>query len=425
MNSQKDSLINFVVNLSILENKDVFDIAIIGGGIIGAATMYKLQKRNKDLKIILIEKEEKLANHQTGHNSGVIHSGLYYTPGSLKAKNCVKGRHELVAFAKEHNVKHDVCGKVVVATKESELPFMDKIFNNGLANNTEGIEKVTPDQIKEIEPHVKSIGGIHVPCTGIIDFVGATNKMAEVAVGMNFNSHVQLGEKVIAINKKKEITEVVTEHKRFLAKKLIFCAGLQADRLARKDGVALKEKVVGFRGDYYELTDQAKHKVKNLIYPVPNPEFPFLGVHFTRMTNGEIECGPNAVFTFKREGYGKTDFSFRDTLDALSYGGTWKLFFGNIRFGIDEYRRAFSKKLFLRTLQTMLPSLTMDDIKPGRAGVRALLLGADGDTRDDFRIEHTDDSIHVLNAPSPAATASLAIGEYIAEMAENKFALKV
>lgn len=407
-----------------MENKNVFDIAIIGGGIVGAATMYKLQKRNKDLKIILIEKEDQLANHQTGHNSGVIHSGLYYTPGSLKAKNCVKGRHELVAFAKEHQVAHDVCGKVVVATKESELPFMDKIFNNGLANNTEGIEKISADKIKEIEPHVKSIGGIYVPCTGIIDFVGATNKMVEVAVGMNENSKVQLGEKVIAINKKKEVTEVVTEHKLFLAKKLIFCAGLQADRMARKDGVALKEKVVGFRGDYYELTEQAKHKVKNLIYPVPNPEFPFLGVHFTRMTNGEIECGPNAVFTFKREGYGKTDFSLRDTIDALSYKGTWKLFFGNMKFGIDEYRRAFSKRLFLKTLQTMVPSLTMDDIKPGRAGVRALLLGADGDTRDDFKIEHTDDSIHVLNAPSPAATASLAIGEYIAEIAEEKFRLK-
>lgn len=424
LTSQKDSLINFVVNLSILENKDVFDIAIIGGGIVGAATMYKLQKRNKDLKILLIEKEDQLASHQTGHNSGVIHSGLYYTPGSLKAKNCVKGRHELVAFAKAHQVAHDVCGKVVVATKESELPFMDKIFNNGLANNTEGIEKISAAQVKEIEPHVKGIGGIYVPCTGIIDFVGATNKMAEVASGMNENSLIQLGEEVIAINKRKAVTEVVTEHKRFLAKKLIFCAGLQADRMARKDGVALKEKVVGFRGDYYELTEQAKHKVKNLIYPVPNPEFPFLGVHFTRMTNGEIECGPNAVFTFKREGYGKTDFSLRDTIDALSYKGTWKLFFGNMKFGIDEYRRAFSKKLFLRTLQTMVPSLTMDDIKPGRAGVRALLLGADGDTKDDFKIEHTDDSIHVLNAPSPAATASLAIGEYIAEIAEDKFRLK-
>lgn len=399
-------------------------MAIIGGGIVGAATLYKLQLRNPNLKIVLIEKEERLANHQTGHNSGVIHSGLYYKPGSLKAKNCVKGRHELVAFSKEYGVDHDVCGKVVVATKESELPFMDKIFENGKANNTEGIEKITGEEIKDHEPYVEGIAGIWVPCTGIIDFVGATNKMAEVALAKQPKSKVILGEKVIALNYQDDYKEVVTEKKVVKAKKMIFCAGLQADRMAKQDNVKLKEKVVGFRGDYYELTDQAKGKVKNLIYPVPNPDFPFLGVHFTRMTNGEIECGPNAVFTFKREGYGKTDFNWKDTIDALTYGGTWKLFFGNMRFGINEYRRAFSKRLFLKTLQTMIPSLTMEDLKPGRSGVRAMLLGTDGDTRDDFRIEHTDDSIHVLNAPSPAATASLAIGEYISEMAEEKFGLK-
>lgn len=407
-----------------LGNREIFDIAIIGGGIVGAATFYKLQIRNPELRIVLIEKEDRLAGHQTGHNSGVIHSGLYYTPGSLKANNCVKGRHELVAFAKEYGVKHEVCGKVVVAKSEDELPFMEKIFNTGLENKIEGIQKITPDEVKEIEPFVESVGGIHVPVTGIIDFVGATNKMAEVALAKQPNSKMLLGEKVIAINNVSEGKEAVTEHKTVKAKKLIFCAGLQADRMARKDNVDLKEKVVGFRGDYYELTEQAKHKVKHLIYPVPNPAFPFLGVHFTRMTNGETECGPNAVFTFRREGYGKTDFSWKDSVDALTYGGTWKLFFGNMKFGINEYRRAFSKRLFLKTLQTMIPSLTMDDIKPGRSGVRALLLGTDGDTRDDFRIEHTDDSIHVLNAPSPAATASLAIGEYVAEMAEKQFNLK-
>ncbi len=407
-----------------MENSKTFDVAIIGGGIVGAATLYKLQLRNPDLKIVLIEKEKELAAHQTGHNSGVIHSGLYYKPGSLKAKNCVKGRHELVAFSKEYGVDHDVCGKVVVATKESELPFMDKIFENGLANNTEGIEKVDANRIKEIEPHVESIGGIWVPCTGIIDFVGATKKMAEVAIGKQPASKVITGEAVIAIEDVDGGHHVVTEKQVIKVKKMIFCAGLQADRMAKKDGIKMKEKVVGFRGDYYELTEQAKHKVKNLIYPVPNPDFPFLGVHFTRMTNGETECGPNAVFTFKREGYGKTDFSLKDTANALSYGGTWRLFFGNMKFGINEYRRAFSKKLFLKTLQTMIPSLTMDDIKPGRSGVRALLLGADGDTRDDFRIVSTEDSIHVLNAPSPAATASLAIGEHVAIMAEEKFNLK-
>jgi (S)-2-hydroxyglutarate dehydrogenase len=225
------------------------------------------------------------------------------------------------------------------------------------------------------------------------------------------------------VEKKEGFSIITTNKNKVEAKYLVFCAGLQADRLAKKDGVNLKEKVVGFRGDYYELTDQAKHKVKNLIYPVPNPEFPFLGVHFTRMTNGDTECGPNAVFTFKREGYGKTDFSFRDTWDALTYKGTWKLFFKNMKYGIDEYRRAFSKKLFLKTLQTLIPDLTMDDIKPGRAGVRALLLREDGDTRDDFRIEYHGNSIHVLNAPSPAATASLAIGGYICEEATKHFQL--
>jgi L-2-hydroxyglutarate oxidase len=402
----------------------VYDVAVIGGGIVGAATFYKLQKRNPNLTIILIEKEKKFADHQTGNNSGVIHSGLYYQPGSLKAENCVKGRHELVQFAKDNNVPHDVCGKVVVATKKSELPFMDKIFDNGIANNTEGIEKITGAQIKEHEPHVEGIAGIWVPCTGIIDYRDATEKMIANALGLNQNSKTVLGEEVIAIEKEADKSTVICSTQKFEAKNLIFCAGLQADRLARKDGVDLKEQVVGFRGDYYELTDQAKYKVKNLIYPVPNPDFPFLGVHFTRMTDGEIECGPNAVFTFKREGYGKTDFSFKDTFDALTYKGTWKLFFSNAKFGINEYRRAFSKRLFLKTLQEMVPSLTMDDLRPGRSGVRALLLGLDGDTRDDFRIEYKGNSIHVLNAPSPAATASLAIGGQIAEKAEEHFGLK-
>jgi L-2-hydroxyglutarate oxidase len=348
---------------------------------------------------------------------------LYYKPGSLKAKNCIQGRKELVAFAKEHGIKHDVCGKVVVATDPAELPFMEKIFKTGQENGIEGIKMLTAEEVKEKEPFVESIGGIWVPVTGIIDFRGATDKMVELALQINANSKLFLNHEVLEIEKHEGHSIIKTNKADFKAKYLVFCAGLQADRLAKKDGVKLKEKVVGFRGDYYELTDQAKHKVKNLIYPVPNPDFPFLGVHFTRMTDGEIECGPNAVFTFKREGYGKTDFSWRDTWDALTYGGTWKLFFKNMRFGINEYRRAFSKKLFLKTLQRMIPSLTMEDIKPGRAGVRALLLAQDGDTKDDFRIEYHGNSIHVLNAPSPAATASLAIGGYIAEEAEKHFNL--
>lgn len=389
----------------------------------GAATFYKMQKRFPSLSMVLIEKEDLLADHQTGHNSGVIHSGLYYKPGSLKAKNCVEGRRELVEFCKTYEIPHDVCGKVVVATDKEELPYLDKIFETGLKNEIEGIRKITGEEIKEYEPFVEGIAGIHVPCTGIVDFRAATAKMVELALELNPESELRLGHEVFDVRKKDGYSEVLTDKKVFEANHLVFCAGLQADRLARKDGVQLKEKVVGFRGDYYELTEEAKHKVKNLIYPVPNPAFPFLGVHFTRMTNGETECGPNAVFTFKREGYGKTDFSFKDTWDALTYKGTWKLFFSNISFGINEYRRAFSKKLFLKTLQRMVPSLTMDDLKPGRSGVRALLLREDGDTRDDFRIEYHGNSIHVLNAPSPAATASLAIGSYVTEKAVEHFGL--
>ena len=401
-----------------------FDIAIIGGGIVGAATFYKVQKQNPTLLIALFEKEEILADHQTGHNSGVLHSGLYYKPGSLKAKNCIEGRKELVEFAKEHGIAHDVCGKVVVATHESELANMERVYQTGLENKIEGLKKISAAEVKEIEPFVESIGGLWVPCTGIIDFRAATQKMVELALAINPLSAVFLGHEVQSITKNEKVSTLQTNKGEFEAVYLVFCAGLQADRLARKDGVQLKEQVVGFRGDYYELTHEASHKVKNLIYPVPNPDFPFLGVHFTRMTNGDIECGPNAVFTFKREGYGKTDFSFRDTWDALTYKGTWKLFFNNMAFGINEYRRAFSKKLFLKTLQRMIPSLTMEDLKPGRAGVRALLLAQDGDTRDDFRIEYHGKSIHVLNAPPPAATASLAIGNYIALEAEKQFGLK-
>lgn len=400
-----------------------FDIAIIGGGIVGAATFYKLQKRNPHLNLVLFEKESMVSDHQTGHNSGVIHSGLYYKPGSLKARNCIEGRRELVAFAKEHGIPHDVCGKVVVATDESELPNLEKIYQTGLQNQIEGLRKLTAAEVKEIEPFVESIGGLFVGCTGIIDFRAATAKMIELALGLNPNSKLYLETEVLDVHKKDGFSLFETTKGTFESKYAVFCAGLQADRLARKDGVKLKEQVVGFRGDYYELTEEAKSKVKNLIYPVPNPDFPFLGVHFTRMTDGEVECGPNAVFTFKREGYGKTDFSLRDTWDALTYKGTWKLFLSNISFGWNEYRRAFSKRLFLKTLQRIIPSLTMEDIKMGRSGVRALLLAENGDTKDDFRIEFHGNSIHVLNAPSPAATASLAIGEYVADEADKHFKL--
>jgi len=394
-----------------------WDVVIVGGGIVGAATLYKLQSRTPHLRILLLEKEKALADHQTGHNSGVIHSGIYYKPGSFKAQNCVTGRRELVAFAKDHGIKHDVCGKLIVAMEKDELPRLEKIHNTGIANGIEGMERVTPEQIREIEPHCVGIAGVRVGCTGIIDFRGATEKMAEIATTRQPQSKVSLGEEFLGADQQADITTVRTTKGTYTARYVIFCGGLQSDRLARKDGARVKERIVGFRGDYYDLTEQGKHKVKHLIYPVPDPRFPFLGVHFTRMTDGSIECGPNAVFTFKREGYGKTDFDLKDTMDALAYGGTWKLFMKNMSYGINEYRRAFSKRLFLRTLQRLIPSLTMDDLKPGRAGVRAMLLGTDGNMVDDFRIEVRGHHIHVLNAPSPAATAALAIGERITNMA--------
>lgn len=398
-----------------------FDFIIVGGGIVGLATAYKLQKKFPNLNLLVLEKEDHLASHQTGNNSGVIHSGIYYKPGSLKAKNCVEGRRELVAFVKEHNISHDLCGKIIVATDESELSHLDKIYQNGIQNGVEETEYITTKQIEEIEPYCSGLKGVRVGCTGIVDFVAFTNKLAELINNINPGSKILTQHEVMSIKNERDISIVKTSKGEFIAKKIIFCAGLQADRMARMDGVNLSEQVVGFRGDYYELTEKGKHKVKHLIYPVPNPDFPFLGVHFTRMTNGEIECGPNAVFSFKREGYGKTDFDWKDTYDALSYSGTWKLLLGNIKFAANEYRRAFSKRLFLETLQKLIPSLTMEDIKPGRAGVRAILLSSDGDTRDDFRFECKDNSIHVLNAPSPAATACLAIAEEIVKNVIKQF----
>ena len=398
-----------------------FDFAIIGGGIVGAATAYKLQLRHPGKSILLLEKEKELARHQTGRNSGVIHSGLYYKPGSAKAATCVDGRKQLVAFASKHNIAHDVCGKIVVATDSTELPFLEKIFSNGIANNTEGIEKIDAKRISEIEPFVKGIAGIWVPCTGIIDFVGTTKKLAELVTSMQADSKVKTGEELLEFSDTGSHYELLTSKSSYRANHVIFCAGLHSDRMAKQDNITGDMRIVGFRGDYYELTEKGRAKIRNLVYPVPNPAFPFLGVHFTRMVNGDVECGPNAVFTFKREGYGKTDFDLKDSLDALTYAGTWKLFAKHWKFGLDEYRRAFSKKLFLNRLQKLVPSLTADDIKPGRSGVRAMALGADGNMIEDFRIEYRQRSIHVLNAPSPAATACLSIADRIVEMADKHF----
>jgi (S)-2-hydroxyglutarate dehydrogenase len=400
----------------------VYDIVIVGGGIVGLATAYKLQKKNPHLTLAVLEKEERLAFHQTGRNSGVIHSGLYYRPGSYRANNCVSGRKQIIAFAKEYNIEHEVCGKIVVATDEEELPRLEKIHENGLKNGLEGIKIINQERIKEIEPYIEGIKALWVPEAGIIDYRGVTDKLAELVQEINPESEIITNCEVKYLDKD-NISKVYTNLGTYNARYMIFCGGLHSDRLARKDKVKLDMRIVGFRGDYFDLTDVGMKKIKNLVYPVPNPEFPFLGVHFTRMTDGTTECGPNAVFTFKREGYGKTDFNLVDTVEALLYKGTWRLFFKHWRFGLAEYKRAFSKRLFLKQLKRMCPSLTMEDIKPGRSGVRAMALGDSGDVIDDFKIEYQDRSIHVLNAPSPAATACLAIGDEVMVMAEKHFGL--
>ena len=401
-----------------MQNKQ-FDIAVVGGGIVGLSTAYKLQQEFSALKIIVFEKEKELAFHQTGRNSGVIHSGLYYKNGSLKAKNCVEGRKELIEFAEKNKVEYDICGKIVVAINPTEAERLEVLKENGEKNGLKGLALLNPEEFKKIEPNVEGLKALWVPEAGIIDYKGITNKLAEQVLAIHPNSKVMTGCEVLDYNE----DTIQTSKGEFKAKHIIFCGGLFADRLATKDKVKLNMQIVGFRGDYYELTEHAKSKINHLVYPVPNPEFPFLGVHFTRMTNGDIECGPNAVFTFKREGYNKTDFSWKDTLQALGFSGTWRLFINHWKFGLNEYRRAFSKSLFLKELQKMIPKLKMEDIVEGRSGVRAMALGSDGEVIDDFKIIKNKKNIHVLNAPSPAATACLAIGKQIMEEAKSHFNL--
>ncbi len=402
---------------------NVYDITIIGGGCVGLATAYKINQKYPSLNIAVLEKEDRVSAHQTGRNSGVIHSGIYYKPGSYKAKNCVDGRRELVSFAKEYNVKHDICGKVIVATEESELAHMNKVYQNGLANDVEDLKLITADEIKEIEPYCEGISGIWVGCTGIIDYVGFTEKLAELLEQKFEGSKVFLNTEATDFVKDGDTTTIKTNRGDFVTKYIVACAGLQSDRIAKKEGTGTDSAIVGFRGDYYDLSEKGMNKVKNLIYPVPNPQFPFLGVHFTRMINGGVECGPNAVFVFKREGYNKTDFNLKDTAEAFGYKGTWKFFAKHWRFGLDEYRGAFSKSYFLKRLQKLIPTLESDDIVPGRAGVRAMALSDEGNMIDDFKIEASGNAIHVLNAPSPAATAALAIGTAVQEMATKQFGL--
>ena len=397
-----------------------YDFAVVGGGIVGLATAYKLQLKYPTLNIVILEKEKEIAFHQSGRNSGVIHSGLYYNPGSFRAKNCVDGRKQLVEFAKKNQIDHDVCGKIVLATNKIEQEKLSELKTRGEQNGLIGLQIIGKDKIKEIEPFAEGVEALFVPESGIIDYKAVTNKLAELIVQINPTSKIQTSCEVLDV--KDEV--LLTNQGNIQSHHSVFCGGLFSDRLAKKDDMKLKMKIIGFRGDYYDLEDHAKEKINNLIYPVPNPEFPFLGVHFTRMTDGSIECGPNAVFTFKREGYRKTDFSLKDTLDDLTFSGTWRLFINHWKFGLNEYRRAFSKRLFLKELRKMLPSLKMSDIKVGRSGVRAMALGHDGEVIDDFKIVKNEKNIHVLNAPSPAATACLSIADEIVKYTSESFDLK-
>jgi L-2-hydroxyglutarate oxidase LhgO len=401
-----------------------FDIVVVGGGIVGLASAYKIIMHHPGISIAVLEKEEQVAAHQTGRNSGVIHSGLYYEPGSNKAKTCNQGRNELIAFAKEHNVPCKICGKIIVATKVRQLPYLERLFSNGVANRVEGIRKIEPDEIEQIEPACDGIAAIHVPSAGVIDFTEVAKKLAELIETGSDGSKILTSHKVLALDKHDFFTKVITNKGSLNAKYIINCAGLHSDRVAQMDVLQPVVKIVPFRGDYYQLTEQAAGKVNALIYPVPDPTFPFLGVHFTRKIDGSVECGPNAVFSFKREGYRKTDFSLADSWDALSYPGLWKLFLRHWKFGFAEYARAFSKKLFLRQLQTLIPTLGPDDIIPANSGVRAQAVAPNGLLVDDFIIERKANAIHILNAPSPAATASLAIGDYLNQLATKSFSLK-
>jgi L-2-hydroxyglutarate oxidase len=390
----------------------MYDVAIIGGGIVGLATGLAIGQRHPRARLLILEKEQMVAAHQTGHNSGVIHSGIYYKPGSLKAALCREGNRAMAAFCREHGIAHDVCGKLIVAVEPEEMPRLQTLYMRGQENGLE-VAMLTSDEAREHEPHVRCMAAIHVPSTGIVDYRQVSRVYAELF--QTRGGCLQLGACVQHLRSTPDGHVIETDRSAFEARFVVNCAGLHSDRIARLEGHA-PARIIPFRGEYYELKPERRDLVRGLIYPVPNPAFPFLGVHLTRMIDGSVHAGPNAVLSLKREGYRKTDIDLRDLYDTLSYPGFWRLAARNASEGMREIVRSLSKAAFVRSLQRLLPEIKIEDVLPTHAGVRAQAVAQDGRLVDDFLLVERSGSLHVCNAPSPAATASLAIGEKIADL---------
>ena len=389
----------------------LYDFAVIGGGIVGLATAHALTDRFPGASLLLLEKESTLAAHQTGRNSGVIHSGIYYQPGSLKAQMAKAGAASMAAFCQQNGIPYDICGKLIVATTDAELPGLDRLYQRGLANGIP-VERITPERARDLEPHVRCLAAVHVKSTGICGYRAVTAKLSELvqAHGTEIHPNCLVKNQLIEPNQ----VRILTTSGDFFAKQTINCAGLQSDRLARSSGAGISSQIVPFRGEYFELTPEKRHLVRGLIYPVPNPDFPFLGVHYTRMIDGSVHCGPNAVLAWKREGYFKSSISLPDLFETLTFPGFWRLAFRYPQEGTAEILRSLLKPLFVKSLQQLIPDVTSADLVPCAAGVRAQALRPDGALVDDFLILQQGRATHVLNAPSPAATASLEIGRHIA-----------
>jgi L-2-hydroxyglutarate oxidase len=396
----------------------MYDFVIIGGGIIGTSTAMALLK-SFDCSILIIEAEDKLAAHQTGNNSGVIHSGLYYKPNSLKAKYCSEGRELLYKLCEEHNISFERTGKIVVAKNEDEHKMLKNLFERGMANGLQGIKRLSNEELVEYEPHVAGIGGLFIPQTGIIDFVQVTNTFAKIV--KEAGGEIEIDCKFLSLSSSPDELIIKTSQGDIKSKFILNCGGLYSDRIAKLCGVDPGLQIIPFRGEYYKLKNEKEHFVKNLIYPVPDSRFPFLGVHFTRMVNGGVEVGPNALLAFKREGYLLKDFSFRDLSQMLTYKGFWKMAAKDYKAAIPEFHRSLSKTAFVKAITMLVPEIESGDIEKAGAGVRAQAVDPNGKLVDDFRIVESERMIHVLNAPSPAATASISIGRYISGIMKKKF----